>query len=136
MSMLTPDMVEGREELFQALEEILNPEGTIRPYTMVKITNRGMTPFDGQKSFYENVEYPLAPGESRVVPYYAMCLWCGDPRAIDHPTDVRIRHRTDEWKRLRQFYGVYDDLTLIPSMIPHLEVTTLTGHRIYTILLL
>lgn len=125
--------VAGREELFKALDDILSPEGHIKPHTMVMMENLGPRDFSGQQAMYDNTEFPIAVGETRLVPYYAMCMWCGDPRAVDHPTDVRIRHRTDEWKRLRMVYGAYDNAVDIANMLKF-RVTTIAGTPLITVL--
>lgn len=114
-----------------SLEEYIDEAGQIDVYSVVTITNNGSDTF---KQDYANRRYTIEPGASRGVPYHGMVLWCGDPRSMDVPNDPKRRFRTDEFKRLRIFYGVYDDMTQWEARIPKLGVESLTGQVITTVL--
>lgn len=88
----------------------------------------------GDETFTDScnsVPYYLEPGDEQVVPYDAVVLWCGHPDADN--SDPRNRVRVVEWGRLRVRYGVYEDADFARH-IPHLEVSTLNGDRIHTVL--
>lgn len=72
---------------------------------------------------YDRVKYVLAPGVATFIPYLAMCLYQGDPRAIDLPGDrAHEQHRRKEYARLRIHCGVYEDEAKWEG-VPHTKVT-------------
>jgi hypothetical protein len=95
---------------------------------MVRLVNKGTDTFTDT---YNNTRYTIAAGSEGFVPWDAMCLWLGDPRARD--ADERHRDRTDEYARLREKYGVYHQDKLFAGVVPQLEVYTLDGKRITTV---
>lgn len=120
--------------------------------TIVRIKN-----LDPRKPFvddYASQRYVIKPGEEAIVPYFAMVYWLGDPRAIDvgdRNSQPHLQHRTMEIDRLQTKYGTYGDAWypneweineenshLYPSSrhqnLPKLEVTSMTGERLYTII--
>lgn len=113
------------------LEEYLDEEGRIDVYSSVVIENVGDTDFVGD---YASRRYVIKPGQSRGVPYHGMVYWCGDPRAFDVPNDPKRRFRTDEFKRLRILYGVYDDMAQWYLRTPKLKVMSLGGKEITSVL--
>lgn len=122
--------------VLDALKELADEEHPTTidgDYTYVKCINRSSFPV---KMEYNRRKFHLAPGEDKLVPYFCMVLYCGDPRAFDVPNDERRKFRTNEWKRLRVLYGVYD-YTSDPSYLaklPDIEVYTPSGLRITTVL--
>lgn len=72
---------------------------------------------------YDRVKYVLPPGVPTFIPYLCMCLYQGDPRAIDLPTGrEHEQYRRNEYARLRIHCGVYEDDTLWEDCI-HTRVT-------------
>lgn len=70
----------------------------------VYVTNTGPFPLTWR---YDGKAYSLPnDGQRHVVSYMAMVRHMGDPRAID--IDAKRRHRHDEYKRLRNLYGVFE----------------------------
>lgn len=59
---------------------------------------------------YDRQRYTLPPGVPVYVPYLAMRLWQGDPRAIDLPGGkLHEQFRRQEREHLRALYGVYEN---------------------------
>ncbi len=59
---------------------------------------------------YARVKYTLTPRTPVFIPYLAMCLYQGDPRAIDLPGDnPDLKYRREEYARLRIHCGVYEN---------------------------
>ena len=104
---------------------------------------------------YNSIPYIVRAGDESTVPFEAMCLWLGDPRANDVPQttsadqggDVKyIPTRDDEITRLRQLYGMHSmggSLELVEGVdaetgrtieYPRMEVTLSSGERLYTVL--
>lgn len=72
---------------------------------------------------YDRVKYTLQPGVPSFVPYLAMCMYQGDPRAIDLPTGKEHeQYRRNEYARLRIHCGVYEDDTRWDDVV-HTKVT-------------
>lgn len=72
---------------------------------------------------YDRVKYVLAPGVATFIPYLAMCMYQGDPRAIDLPTGrEHDQHRRNEYARLRIHCGVYENDAQW-AHVPHAQVT-------------
>lgn len=99
------------------------------PNDVVRLRNAGTDPFNGK---YSNQPYRIMPGGEAIAPFIAVCLWFGHPDAIDE--GPRDRHRFNERERLRIKYGVYDDDTKWEPNTPKVEVYTLEGDRILTVL--
>lgn len=98
---------------------------------MVRIHNVGPKPF---RQKYDGAKYELMPGNDTFIPWDAMCLWFGHPEAIDIPGDKRRRYRSDEVARLRVKYGVYEHHNKWDQATPNIEVFTIAGDRIVTVL--
>lgn len=72
---------------------------------------------------YARVKHVLNPGVPTFIPYLAMCMYQGDPRAIDLPTGrPQDQHRRNEYARLRVHCGVYEDDAKWAT-VPHTHVT-------------
>jgi hypothetical protein len=70
----------------------------------VTVTNVGPVPLTFK---YARRKFVFAAGESKMVPWLAMCLWFGDPRAVDrHPTKRSLQFRRQERDRLVVKYGL------------------------------
>lgn len=86
----------------------------------VRAVNNSDTPIQWM---YDRVKYILQPGVPTFIPYMAMCLYQGDPRAIDLPSGkAHERYRTNEYARLRIHCGVYEDDSRWDDC-PHVHVT-------------
>lgn len=109
---------------------------------MVRVKNTGKRPF---KDGFNSRTYEIKPGADVFVPFDAVCLWLGHPSVFD--VSPRQRGRTDLFFRLRQRYGAYDTIEKVDGEDvavgademwqrnqPHLEVYTLEGERVYTII--
>lgn len=71
---------------------------------------------------YARVKYVLTPHTPVFIPYLAMCLYQGDPRAIDLPGDnPDTKYRREEYARLRIHCGVYENDAAWDSC-PHTKV--------------
>lgn len=122
-----------------AISKIANDEGVITDWQTMMLVNKSNVPFVIEYSLQKYIvpaNGSLQHGHYAVVPYHAFVLYCGDPRSFDVPGDDRQRYRSDEWKRLRCRYGVYDDVN-DPTMmanIPQLEAYTVHGDRVLTVL--
>lgn len=98
-------------------------------FTFVKLRNAGSEPF---QDTYANRPFRILPGEEIIVPFYAAVYWFGNPYSVD--TD-KARDRTDEWKRMRVKYGVYDDLTALETNMPKVEMYDAnTNERLYHVI--
>lgn len=122
-----------------AIANIANDEGVITDWQTMMLVNHGPVPFTIEYSMQKYIlpaNGSLQHGHYAVVPYHAFVLYCGDPRSFDVPGDDRQRYRSDEWKRLRCRYGVYDDVTdgTLNSNIPQLAAYTVHGDRVLTVL--
>lgn len=80
--------------------------------TFVQLRNVGDTTYRQQ---YAGRWYEITPGSKAMVPYYAMCLWLGNPKAQDVGTRDSEKHRTNEVRRLSTWYGVYADPWYAPA---------------------
>lgn len=79
--------------------------------TAVRVTNIGDSVLRGPVMVYDRVEYRIEPGESKVMPYIAACMFFGDPRAInigDPDQNRATQHRRHECERLSVLWGTYD----------------------------
>lgn len=86
----------------------------------VRAVNNSDTPITWM---YDRVKYVLQPGIPSFVPYLAMCLYQGDPRAIDKPgDDPHTKYRREEYARLRIHCGVYENDAAWET-VPHTKVT-------------
>lgn len=99
------------------------------PNDVVRLKNVGKEKWFGR---YNNQPYTIFPGGEGIAPFIAICNWFGHPDAVD--TDPRNRHRFNELERLRVKYGVYDDDTKWDANTPKIEVFTLDGERVLTVL--
>lgn len=120
--------------------------------TIVRVKN-----LDARRPFvddYASQRYVIEPGGETIVPYFAMVYWLGDPRAVDvgdRNSQPHLQHRTMELDRLQTKYGTYGDswypqeweineenADLYPASrhrnLPKLEVTSMTGERLYTVI--
>lgn len=96
---------------------------------LAKVVNKHSEPFRGK---YDNQQYLIAPGSETVVPMDAVRNWLGNPDAAD--LDDKRRDRTEEFRRIRAKYGVYEYDERMEENFPRLEVYTLEGERIYTVI--
>lgn len=112
-------------------ESLLIDGNKIPEHAMVQVKNVGVKPHTFK---WQKARYKIKPGDMGFVPYYAMVLSCGDPRTIDVPGDPRKAFRTDEFRRLCVKYGIYENHQLFPQLVPQLEVSTIQGERITTVL--
>ncbi len=82
-------------------------DGLLDENIPVRAVNNSPDPIVWQ---YARVKYLLAPGQPTFIPYLAMCLYQGDPRAIDLPgDDPNLKYRREEYARLRVHCGVYEN---------------------------
>lgn len=96
---------------------------------IVRVVNEGLTDFHDK---WNSQEFIIPSGSEMMVPIDAAYLWAGDWDARD--IDARRRFRTNEFRRLRTRYGVYDDETVWDERRPQIAVYTLDGTRLTTIL--
>lgn len=112
----------------------------------MNLTNTGTREFRGK---YAQQAYVIDAGEIRVVPWEAMCHWLGDPTARDGQrvgdgsdagTKV-INRRSDELRRLKILYGIFDDKEIDRLEAdqwelqgPFLEAANIHGERIITVI--
>lgn len=96
--------------------------------TLVRLTNEGPTDF---VQGYAAQRYVVHPGKSVIVPYPAVVLWLGDPKAIDSPDRP---NRTNELARLRTRYGAYDDNDIWENNRPRVVARTLDDEFIATVI--
>jgi hypothetical protein len=77
----------------------------INETTLVQITNLGDKPLHYK---YGSRPYILPPGKIIGVPYYAACVWFGNPLAVDEGTSEERdrKFRTEEIDRLSTLYGL------------------------------
>lgn len=80
---------------------------------------------------YANQPYIIKPGQMAIVPWECMCLWMGNPEAMD--LDERRRNRRDELTRLQFKFGCYTDPVLWEELKPKVECYTLSDERITTV---
>lgn len=112
---------------------LLDQDGTIPEYTMVRVRNIGDTDVIFK---WNKARYRIPPGADIPVPWPAMVRHMGDPRTIDLPNsnNPRDKQRTYEFQRLANKYGVYSKHQRWNERIPKLEAYTLDGERIITVL--
>lgn len=99
---------------------------------------RNMHPDKEFRGMYNGNIYRALPGSETIVPVEAAILWLGNPHSRD--IDARRKDRTAEFKRLRVKYGSYDNLDdpngptpMWEEVKPQVEVYTLDGDRVYTV---
>ncbi len=96
---------------------------------VVKVKNTGDVVFrDG----FDGTTYAIPPGEEAFLPAAAVLLWFGDNGLFN--IDARTKPREKEVQRLRVKYGVYGDHDSWDSKTPSVEVYTLQGDRVYTLI--
>jgi len=117
--------------------------------SIVKVTNEHPTRFF--RGFWDLAEYVIPPGQTEFMPFEAMKLFFGDPRAVDQVRSSRdskglvafLPDRAGEVRRLRLLYdhgfGDYTgkegpEVVWEPHKIPQVKVETLDGQRIYTVI--
>ena len=93
----------------------------------VYVSNEGNDVFIGM---FRKQTFTIEPGQRVIVPFLAMCLWCGHPDAWD---DERDKHRTDEARRLRVKYGIYESGDW-DADTPNLVVQDMVGNQLVTVL--
>lgn len=116
---------------------------------IVKVTNDH--PSRIFRGMWDLAEYVIPPGGTEFMPFEAMKLFFGDPRATTTVRALRdgrglaafLPDRSGEVRRLRLLYdhgfGDYTgregpDVVWDMNKIPHVTVSTLDGTRIYTVL--
>jgi hypothetical protein len=129
------------------------PEASVTPVTLkmgdiLRVTNVGDRIFRGA---WDLVDYVIPPGGSDYLPFEAVKLFFGDPRSgkdVRSDRDQRgtvgfVSDRSAEVRRLRLLYdhgfGDYTGHEGVEKVwqwdrIPHVEVHTLGGDRIWTVL--
>src|SRR5215831_4025841 len=117
--------------------------------SIVKVTNEHPTRFF--RGFWDLAEYVIPPGGTEFMPFEAMKLFFGDPRAVDQVRSSRdskglvafLPDRAGEVRRLRLLYdhgfGDYTgkegpDVVWEADKIPQVRVTTLKNERVFTVL--
>jgi hypothetical protein len=115
---------------------------------ILKVTNVGTKLFRGA---WDLVDYVIPPGSSDYLPFEIICVCFGDPRSsatVRSHRDARgivgfLPDRQSEVRRLRLLYshGFGDftgkegvDVVWEADKIPHVEVETLQGQRVFTVL--
>ena len=103
--------------------------------------------------YFNSIPYIVRVGEETTMPFEAVCVYCGDPRATANPQVIPtngepmyVPARNDEVHRLRQLYGMHalggdqdiicgtDPETGADIDYPRVEVTQAAGERLYTVL--
>lgn len=74
------------------------------PADTVRLVNTGEVPFD---KMYASIRYSVPPGSEAFVPYAAVCMWLGNPIAVDFGEPGK-NYRSQEVARLRVLYGIYE----------------------------
>ncbi|GIV04102.1 MAG: hypothetical protein KatS3mg015_2932 [Fimbriimonadales bacterium] len=95
---------------------------------VVIIKNVGSVDFVGK---HASIKYTIPAGGQRIVPWEAMCLWMGNPEAVDKENSPA---RTDEYRRLRFKYGIYHNMHLAAERFPKLEAYDLDDNRLITVI--
>ena len=81
--------------------------GGIDLTTPVRAINRSDKPLVWK---YARIKHTLLPGEQTYIPYLCMCLWQGDPRAVNMPNGrAHEQYRRNERERLAVLWGVYEN---------------------------
>jgi hypothetical protein len=80
---------------------------------------------------FDGAHYWIEPGKDAVVPLEAVDLWFGDNTFVD---EMHRRYRNDEYLRLRIRYGANDDEALWEQNKPKVQVLTLDGDELETVL--
>src|SRR5215472_12677419 len=130
--------------------EVLMPatQPQVKVGDILKVENVGSRIFRGM---WDMVDYVIAPFQHDFLPFEAVKLFFGDPRATDKVRsvhDVRgivgfLPDRPAEVRRLRLMYdhgfGDYTgkegpDIVWDPQKIPLMEVYTLQNERVWTVL--
>ena len=91
-----------------------------------KIHNHGTTKLRLQ---WDGSWFEIAPGQDGHAPYNAICLWFGDPRAVDigdPDNDRPTQFRRAERERLSTFYGVYEDQWYSDTPLRSFGIDTIT----------
>lgn len=95
-------------------------DGLLDENIPVRAVNESDEPITWQ---YARVKYVLQPHTPSFIPYMAMALYQGDPRAIDLPgDDPNVKYRREEYARLRIHCGVYENDAAWETC-PHTKVT-------------
>lgn len=103
--------------------------------------------------YFNSVPYIVRAGDQTTMPFEAVCIWLGDPRAGERAQVVATRgepafvpSRDDEIVRLRLIYGMHgmggsheilsgtDPETGAEVDYPRMEVTSGNDERLYTVL--
>lgn len=75
-------------------------------HTAVAVTNTGPKPFIGG---HAGKKHQINPGETRYLPWDAVCRWVGNPFARNMGADRQLHFRTNEVDRLSTVYGTYSE---------------------------
>lgn len=87
-------------------QQALDAEGGLDLGLPVRAINRSDVTVTWQ---YDRRKYVIPPGEERLIPYMAMVLYQGDPRAIDKPGGrPHEQPRRQGLEHLRVLHGVYE----------------------------
>lgn len=107
----------------------------MQPNDVCRLKNVGTKEWKGT---YNSQTYRAAPGGETIVPFIGVCNWFGHPDAVDGATP-KEKYRTEEYLRLRTYYGVYDGIDgftmeeLWEQNVPKVEIHDLDGTRIITV---
>lgn len=95
---------------------------------MMRVVNVGDKEF---KDGWDGNKFVIPPGGERFVPFDAIEVWLGHPDAMDTSENNRVR--LAEYTRLRVRYGAYEFDDKWEENKPRLEVYTLEGDRVTTV---
>jgi hypothetical protein len=80
--------------------------GIVTEQAIARVRNVGDETF---RARYNNVWYEVHPEMEALVPWFAVCLWFGDPRSKNVGTKRSTMYRQKEIERISAKYGVYGD---------------------------
>lgn len=94
----------------------------------VTIENQGTTEF---RAKYDGATYVIPPGESRIVPYQAMCVWMGDPSVTNKDT---YKERDLVYRRICRYFHARGLMGNEPEKLPKIAAFDQDGNRIITVM--
>lgn len=90
----------------------MSEEEELNETTMVRLVNLGPGTFRKQ---YAGRWYEITPGEERWIPYFAACMFFGNPKAANLAGGKdQDQHRRNEVRRLSAYWGTYGDPWYVP----------------------
>lgn len=96
---------------------------------MMRVVNVGDKDFTDS---WDGNKFSIPAGSEKFIPFDAIEVWLGHPDAMDTSENNRVR--LAEYTRLRVRYGAYEFDDRWEENKPHLEVYTLDGERITTVI--